>query len=63
MFPDPSITVSMKYTAMANVNFNNAKGSSAIIYFDKIPGMLTGNYKAILYCDEFVMGEGQLKLR
>ncbi|MCB9251404.1 MAG: hypothetical protein H6605_03000 [Flavobacteriales bacterium] len=54
---------SMKYTSKAKVNFDNAKGSSAIIYFDKIPGMVAGTYKSILYCDEFVMGEGELKLR
>ena len=43
--------------------FNGATGSPATIYFEKIPGMSSGNYRAILYCDEFVMGEGRLKLK
>ncbi len=54
---------SMQYTSKATVNFNNATGSPATIYFEKIPGMSSGNYRAILYCDEFVMGEGSLKLK
>lgn len=54
---------SMQYTSRASVLFNNAVVSPVIIYFDKIPGMSSGNYRALLYCDEFVMGEGSLKLK
>jgi len=53
----------IQYTSKATVNFNNTEGNLAVIYFDKIPGMSTGNYRALLYCDEFVMGEGSLKLK
>lgn len=54
---------SMQYTSKATVNFNNATGSPVTIYFDKIPGMSSGNYRAILYCGDFSMGEGSLKLK
>lgn len=54
---------SLQYTSKASVNFNGYTGSPATIYFEKIPGMTTGEYKAILYCDEFVMGEGKFKLK
>lgn len=54
---------SIQYTSKATVVFNNETGSPATIYFEKIPGMSKGTYKAILYCDGFVMGEGSLKLK
>jgi hypothetical protein len=54
---------SILYTSKASVNFNNIEGSFVVIYFDKIPGMSTGNYRALLYCDEWMIGEGSLKLK
>lgn len=51
------------YTSKATVTFNSNTGSLVIIYFDKIPGMSTGNYRALLYCDEWMIGEGSLKLK
>jgi hypothetical protein len=54
---------SLQYTSKATVNFNNVTGSPAVIYFEKIPGMSSGKYRALLYCDEFVMGEGSLTLK
>lgn len=54
---------SILYTSKATVNFNNIEGTFVVIYFDKIPGMSTGNYRALLYCDEWMIGEGSLKLK
>lgn len=54
---------SILYTSKATVNFNNVTGSPVIIYFDKIPGMSSGTYRALLYCDEWMIGEGSLKLK
>lgn len=54
---------SMQYTSKATVMFNNIVGSPATIYFEKIPGMSSGVYRAILYCDGYSMGEGSLKLK
>lgn len=54
---------SILYTSRAAVNFNNVTGSPVIIYFDKIPGMSSGTYRALLYCDEWMIGEGSLKLK
>lgn len=54
---------SLQYTSKATVVFNNETGSPATIYFEKIPGMSSGTYRAILYCDGFVMGEGSMKLK
>ena len=54
---------SILYTSKASVNFNNIEGSFVVIYFDKIPGMSTGKYRALLYCDEWMIGEGSLKLK
>ena len=51
------------YTSKATVNFNNIEGNLVVIYFDKIPGMSSGNYRALLYCDEWKIGEGSLKLK
>jgi FtsZ-binding cell division protein ZapB len=51
------------YTSKATVNFNNITGNLVVIYFDKIPGMSNGNYRALLYCDEWLIGEGSLKLK
>ncbi len=54
---------SLQYTSKASVTFNNTTGSPATIYFEKIPGMSAGDYRALLYCDEFVMGEGKFKFK
>jgi hypothetical protein len=54
---------SILYTSKATVNFNNIEGNFVVIYFDKIPGMSAGTYRALLYCDEWMIGEGSLKLK
>ena len=53
----------MLYTSKANINFDNSTGSPVTIYFEKIPGMSSGTYKTLLYCDGWMIGEGSLKLK
>ncbi len=54
---------SVMYTSKASVNFSNVVGNPVTIYFDKIPGMSGGAYRALLYCDDWMIGEGSLKLK
>ncbi len=54
---------SVMYTSKASVNFSNVASGPITIYFDKIPGMSSGSYRALLYCDDWMIGEGSLKLK